>query len=127
MHMKNQSVFIPTFGLEYVYRFNHKWAAAIIANMETGNYLIEFEREDLERENVLIIAAVAVFEALPGWAIFTGPGIELEKHHNFPVWRIGTDYQIPLKNNWDLTPVFSFDHKEAYTSWELVISIGKSF
>ena len=123
----DQSVFIPSIGIEYLYRFNHKWGAALTANMETGNYLIEFNREDLARENVAIIAAVAVFEIMPHWGVFTGPGIEIEKHHNFFVWRVGTDYQVPLGNNWDITPVFSFDHKDAYTSWELMISIGKQF
>jgi hypothetical protein len=78
--------------------------------METGNYLIEFNREDLQRENVLIIAAVAIYEILHNWGIFLGPGIELEKHHNFGVLRFGTDYIIPLKKNWIFSPVLTFDY-----------------
>ena len=95
--------------------------------METGNYLIEINREDLERENVLIIAAVAAYEVVPRWAIFAGAGVEIEKHHNFGLIRLGTDYEIPLKNNWDITPTFTFDHKIDYYSWEIVIAIGKRF
>lgn len=120
-------VFVPSIGIEYVYRFSHKWAAGITVNMETGNYLIEFNREDLPRANALIIAAVAIYEVLPRWGVFLGPGIELESHHNFGLIRMGTDYLIPLKNNWDIAPVLTFDHKIDYTSWEIVISVGKSF
>lgn len=123
----DQSIWIPTFGIEYLYRINHKWGAALTASMETGNYLIEFQREDLERENVLIIAAVAAYEVLPRWAVFAGPGIEIEKHHNFGLIRFGTDYEIPLGNNWDITPTFTLDHKIDYYSYEFVIAIGKKF
>jgi hypothetical protein len=123
----DQSVWVPSFGIEYLYRFSHKWGAALTVNMETGNYLIEFQKEDLERENVLIIAAVAVYEVVPRWAVFAGPGIEIEKHHHFGLIRLGTDYEIPLKNNWDITPTFTLDHKIDYYSYEFVIAIGKKF
>ena len=123
----DQSVWVPSFGIEYMYRFNHKWAAALTVNMETGNYLIEFKREDLERENVFIIAAVAAYEVLPRWAVFGGAGMEFEHHQNFGLIRLGTDYEIPLKNNWDITPTFTLDHKIDYYSYEIVIAIGKRF
>jgi hypothetical protein len=123
----DQVIWVPTFGLAYVYHFNHKWAAGLTVNMETGNYLIEFNREDLERENVLIITAVATYEILPNWGVFLGPGIELESHHNFAVLRFGTEYVIPMKKNWAVAPVLTFDHKNHYTSWEIALAIGKKF
>ena len=123
----DQAIWIPSFGLAYVYHFNHKWAAGLTINMETGNYLIEFNREDLERENVLIIAATATYEILPNWGVFLGPGIELESNHNFAVLRFGTDYAIRMKKNWFITPVLTFDHKVDYTSWEIAIALGKRF
>ena len=123
----DQSIWVPTFGLAYGYHFNHKWGTALTVNMETGNYLIEFNREDLERENVLIITAVATYEILPKWGVFLGPGIELESHHNFAVLRFGTEYIIPMKKNWNVIPVLTFDHKIDYTSWEIAIAIGKRF
>ena len=95
--------------------------------MKTGNYLIEFKREDLERANVFIFAVAGVYELLPRWAIFVGPGIEIEKHHNFGLMRFGTDYSIPLKNHWDITPTFTLNHKIDYYSYEIVIAIGKRF
>ena len=123
----DQPVWVPTLGLDYSYRFNHKWAIATTANIELGNYLIEFNREDLNREYVFIFAVLGVYDILPNWAIFAGPGIELEHHQNFGLVRIGTDYSVALKNNWDITPTFSLDHKIDYYSYEFVISIGKRF
>ncbi len=121
------SVWVPTVGIEYLYRFNHKWAGGLTVSMETGNYLIEVNREDLDRENVLIIAAVADYEIVPRWAVFGGGGMEIERHRNFGLLRVGTAYNFPLKNNWDISPIVTFDYKIEYYTYELVISIGKSF
>lgn len=123
----NGSVWVPTFGIEYLYRFNHKWSAALTVSMEAGNYLITYNREDLQRENVLIIAAVADYEILPRWSVFAGGGMEIEKNQNFGLVRLGTAYSFPLKKNWDIAPTVSFDHKIGYYSYEFVVAIGKSF
>ena len=125
--MGDQAIWVPTLGLAYVHHFNHKWGAGMTVNLEIAKYQIEFNMQDLTRENVLIIAALGYYELLPNWSLFLGPGIELEKHHNFAVLRFGTDYVIPLKNNWILTPVLTFDHKFDYTSWEVALAIGKRF
>lgn len=123
----DQSVWVPTLGLAYGYQFSHKFKTAFMLNLETGNYLINVNREDLNRENVFIISVVAVYELAPNWGIFAGPGIELEKHHNFAVLRFGTDYTFPLKNEWFLTPVLTFDHKIDYFAWEVALGISKRF
>ncbi len=123
----DQVIWVPTFGLAYGYHFNHKWGVGLTVNLETAKYLIKFNDEDLTRENVLIIAAVATYELLPNWGVFVGPGIEIEQHHNFAVFRFGTEYIFPLKKNWIITPILTFDHKVEYTSWELSVGIGKRF
>jgi len=123
----DQAIWVPTVGLAYAYHFNHKWGVGLTANMETGNYLIEVNREDLIRENVFIFTVVASYEILPNWGVFAGPGIELEGHHHFAVLRFGTEYIVPLKNNWIILPILTFDHKTDYTSWEIAIAIGKRF
>lgn len=123
----DQSVWVPTFGLAYGYQFSHKFKTALMLNMETGNYLINVNREDLNRENVFIISIVGVYELAPNWGIFAGPGIELEKHHNYAVLRFGTEYSFDLKNNLFLIPLITFDYKVDYTSWELALGIMKRF
>jgi hypothetical protein len=123
----DHDIWVPTLGIAYTYYFNHKWGAGLTVNMETDSYLIEFNKAELHRENVFIIAALAKYEIVPNWGVFLGPGIEIEEHHNFGVIRIGTEYAIPLKKNWMLSPILTFDHKTEYTSWEIAVGIGKKF
>lgn len=123
----DQEIWVPTFGLAYLYYFNHKWSAGVTVNMETESYFISYNNEELKRENVLIIALVAKYEILKNWGVFIGPGIEIEEHHNFAILKFGTEYNIPLKKNWFVAPVLTFDHKTEYTSWELAFGIGKRF
>ena len=123
----DQVIWVPTFGLSYIYHFNHKWGVGLITNMETAKYQIELDGEDITRENLIIITAVATYEILPNWGIFAGPGIEIEQHHNFAVLRIGTEYIFPIKNNWYITPIATFDHKIDYSSLEFAVGIGKRF
>jgi len=123
----DQMVWVPTFGLSYVYHFNHKWGVGLITNLEIAKYQVEIDNEDITRENVFIITAVATYEILPNWGVFAGPGIEIEKHHNFAVLRIGTEYIIPMKHNWYITPIVTFDHKIDYNSLEFAVGIGKRF
>ncbi len=123
----DQVIWVPTFGLSYVYHFNHKWGVGLTANMETAKYEILVDGEDVTRENVFIITALATYEILPNWGVFIGPGIEIEKHQNFAVLRIGTEYIFRIKNNWYITPIFTFDHKIDYNSLEFAVGIGKRF
>lgn len=122
------SIFVPTYGLAYAYRINHKWGLGLGLNMESGNYIIEANREDLERKNVFIIAAVGSYEPLPNWAVYFGGGIELETHKNYALLRVGTEYSFELKNDWRLGPMFTVDYKLTdYSSYEFAVFIGKRF
>jgi len=123
-HSDDKGIFIAAYGLGYSYRFNHKWSAAIEINLEGGNYLIH---DATERENALIIVALAGYELLPRWGLFMGGGIEIEKHKNFAVMRLATDYLFPIGKDWELSPVLAFDHKVDYTSWEIALMLSKSF
>lgn len=123
----DEAIFVPTWGLAYSYRFNHKWGFSLMANVETGKYLISVNREDIPRENVFIFTTVATYELAPNWGLFFGPGIELESNKNFPVFRIGTEYGFELNNNWKLAPMLTFDYKIDYTSLELAIALAKRF
>ncbi len=121
---ENTGVFIASYGLGYSYRINHKWAIALEANIEGGNYLI---KGDIHRENVFIIAAVAGYELMPRWGLFIGGGIEIEKHENYAVMRFGTEYVFPIGKEWAIAPLLTFDHKVDYTSWEFAVMLSKSF
>jgi hypothetical protein len=124
---EEEGIFVPTLSVEYFYKFSHKWSAGLMVDLELSQYVIPFLDDFLERNKALIIGAVGLYEPIIYWGIFAGAGIEIENHHNFAVIRAGTDYEFQLGNNWDISPSLAFDFKEEYTSWSLMVGVGKHF
>lgn len=116
---------VPTIGLEYTRTLDHHWDIGFSAELELESYIIVDEQ--LNRENPLILVVFARYRLIDTWSIFGGAGIELEKHKNLGVFRLGTAYEFLLDNGWDFTPSFTFDHKIDLNSFALGFSIGKRF
>jgi hypothetical protein len=124
---EEEGILAPTISVEYFYKFSHRWAAGLMVDMEMSQYLIPFLDDFLTRDKALIIGAVGLYEPIEYWGIFAGAGMEIESHHNFAVIRVGTDYEFLIGNNWDISPSLSFDFKEEYSSWALMVGFGKHF
>ena len=63
-----------------------------------------------------------------GFAVFFGPGIELENHENFFIWKVGFEYEIELGRSWDVTPELSYLNKDGqFGAIEIGVAFGKSF
>jgi hypothetical protein len=124
---ESKEVFVPTIGLDLFYHINHHWSLGIMADLELDEYIVEFNRDDLEREKAFILTLMAGYEVQPHWEVLIGGGIEMEHNKNLGVIRFGTEYSIPFKNNWLIAPSFFFVYKEEYSTWALAIGIGKSF
>jgi hypothetical protein len=118
-------VFIPTLGLDYLFRINQKWQIGLMTDIELGNYVIV--HKELNRENAFIVTAIGSYKILHNWSVFGGGGIELEKHKNLAILRLGTDYLFKLGKGWELGPGFYYDLKEGYDTWSLSVVIGKGF
>ena len=56
-----------------------------------------------------------------------GPGYELEKHESFPIFRMGVDYHIPVKDEWFVPVALIYDIKEGYSSWSVCLGGGIRF
>jgi hypothetical protein len=120
-------VYVPTIGFDFFYFINHKWSLSFVADLELANYLVDFDREDLNREKAFILALQGGYEIVPAWAVLLGGGIEIETHKNLFVLRLGTEYDLPLNNGWSFNPSFFFDFKEEFSTWTLSIGLGKRF
>ena len=108
---EEKSVFVPSIGFDFFYYLNHKWSLGFVADLELSEYLVSFNREPLNREKAFILALLASYEIQPGWGILVGGGIELEKHKNLGVVRLGTEYEFDLGNEWSLAPSLFWDIK----------------
>ena len=131
-HEESTGKWVPTIGLDYYYSLNHKWELGFIGDVELDKYYIQTDSHDeLERNNVVVMAAVGKFKATPRLGIIAGPGMEweIQNHHteSFFVLKTGIEYEVAIENGWELTPVFTYDFKEEYSAYAFGITIGKRF
>ena len=121
---------IPTFGVDYERILSPKWAIGSFNDIELSSYFITDPDEDagvLKREVVFITTICAIYTIMDYWTVYGGAGGEFETHKNFFVVRVGTEYEIPIRNEWDVTLGLSLDHKEVYNSIGFTIAFGKRF
>ena len=118
-------VFIPSIGLDYFRRINPHWEIGIMADFEFGEYIV-FDK-NLNRENAILFAAMANYNLTKHFSFLAGGGMELERHKNLAIIRVGSEYVFRLKKEWLITPGFFYDFKEGFDTWALSVGIGKEF
>ena len=118
---------LPTIGIDYFYILNQKWHIGVVLDLELGKYAVDFDGENIPRENALVTGLVAVYRIYKGWSIFTGPGVEFEKNKNIFIIRAGMEYEFELGKNWGLAPAFSYDFKKEYSAYSLGFALSKRF
>jgi len=127
---KGQFRVIPTFGIDYERKLGNKWALGLFNDIELTSYLISDEAEEsglLERDFVFITTIVVIYSIKEQWTVFGGGGYEFEKNKNFAVMRLGTEYEIPIRNEWDVAFGLNWDYKEVYQSLGFTVAFGKRF
>ena len=123
---------IPIYGLDIQYWFNPKWGLALKNDIEIAKYTInnsDDHSDDLERTNPIIISLPVLFSPWDnGLTFLFGPGIELEGHQNFSVFRFGMGYEFEFGKHWDLAPEVVYDLKDMHiNSLTVAIGVGKRF
>jgi hypothetical protein len=126
---KEQYVLAPTFGIDYEYWINHKWA--IGTYNEVAHFDIEVKTEEheefIKRENALLFSAVVLFEPIHHLGIFAGTGIETDPHHTFWIRYMGLEYTIIRCNDWDVALSAGYVNKAAYDAFTFGVVIGRRF
>ena len=115
----NETLIVPTFGINYDYWFKEKWGVGLHTDLVLQQYKIERHDDQsvLERDNPMAFCAIVSYEPLPRWIIMGGYGIEIERNENIDLFRFGLEYGIPLKDHWELGFNIEYDHKiKAYSS-----------
>lgn len=124
---ENRSVFVPTIGIDYFVQFPKGWKLGAVVDLELGNYLVNFNRDDLERERALITGILIGYEFETRWSFSLGPAIEFEKNKNLFVLRSSLEYEFELDEDWGLFPAINYDFKEEYSTWSINLGISKRF
>lgn len=123
------TVIVASWGLNYDYWINEKWAIGLHTDMEIATYIIEDNTgSHIERERPIIVSIVGSYKPWRRLMVGAGFGQEIEPHHNFWVYRFGVEYAVELPNRWDLAPALVVDLKENhYHSWTIGLGVGKRF
>jgi hypothetical protein len=126
----NDILLVPTFGLNYDLFFHEKWGVGLHTDIVLQQFKVEKHdgHEELIRENPVAICAVGLFKPLPSLTLIAGYGIEIEKHENIQLLRLGVEYGFHLPGNWELGFALEFDKKiNTYNSWVLGAGFSKLF
>ena len=100
----NNILIIPTFGFNYDYFFNSRWGLGLHTDILLQQYKVEKHggHEEILRENPVGLAGMVLFKPHHRWVLMAGYGVEVEKHENFQMIRVGAEYGIPLPKHWEL-------------------------
>jgi hypothetical protein len=122
---ESKSVFVPTIGLDYFMQFAKGWKIGAVLDLELNNYLVDFNREALEREKAFVTGVLVGYEFANRWSFLLGPGIEFEKNKNIFLLRTSVEYEFELGEYWGLFPSINYDYKEEYSTWSINIGVSK--
>lgn len=123
-------VVLPTWGLDVQYWFNTRLAVGFKSDIELASYFVDVNSEEtLIRENPVILSLPIFYSPYGKDLVFLlGPGVELEGHEDFFVFRMGVGYELHLARGWDFTPEFVYDLKDGHiNALTLSVGIGKKF
>ena len=131
---RSQSVSVPTWAINYNYRFSEKFALGLHNDIIIEEFVVEFDRIEggvLEREypvSMVVAGTFKPFEKLK-LGLVAGGGAEWEKTESFGLIRFGLDYGIEIEEK-KLEVLFVINYDiliEAYNTFTIGIGIAKLF
>ena len=124
-----QYVLAPTFGLDYEYWINHKWAIGTYNEVAHVNIEVETEEHEeyIKRENTALFSVVALYEPIDKLGIFAGTGIETDPNHTFWIRYLGLEYAFVRCNDWDVSLAVGYVNKDLYDVFTFGVVIGRRF
>ncbi|WP_076662184.1 hypothetical protein [Mangrovimonas sp. DI 80] len=125
---EKEVIIAPTFGFSYEYWLTERWAIGTYNDVEIVNLHVENSKGDfLERENATVLSVAGTWEALPRWTVSLGGGIETDAHETLWIVRLGSEFILLEKNNWELSVGFNYIYKDVYDIFGLGFVYGLKF
>ncbi len=116
---------IPTFGLDYEYWLDDNWGVGVFSDVEliTKEVSSSLYDIDVEREYPLVVTLDALWSPIEHWELVFGPGIISEQGDIEPLVRIGVEHDLALHNHWDV-PINLFYDKKFDGNYAISIGLG---
>lgn len=120
------NIFIPSWGLDVEYWFNHSWGIGMHNDVEIETFIVrDANGEDIERVNPLVLTVDALYHFNSGFVITLGPGIELEEGESFYLVRAGIEYEKDINKSFYLLPNLFLDQRfDGYNTWNVGLGVG---
>ncbi|MHA7101146.1 hypothetical protein BXY85_3599 [Roseivirga pacifica] len=124
---------LPSWGLDYDYRIDEKWAIGIHTDMfiETFEVTREVDNgpdEIIERSSPFSAVFTGSRKFGEHFTLMAGYGQEFSKEETLSLLRIGAEYGWEIGENWELGLSLMFDDKfDTYTSWTFGVGVSKFF
>ena len=125
---QNKFSVVPTWGFDYDFWFNSKWAVGWHNDLVMQQYKVVKEEDEtvVERSYPIGSCIAAMYKPFEHISFVTGIGKEFEKKESFGMWKIGIEYGFELPKAWELSLNFQYDVKfNVYDSFLFGIGISK--
>ena len=125
---------LPSWGLDYNYKFSSKWAIGlhsdmIIESFEVEDHLNSGEQiKTLKRVHPIASAVMASFKPGHHFNYLFGAGGEFASTGNLFLIRVGTEYEYHINKDWEFNANLTSDFNiNAYNSWAIRLGITRIF
>ncbi len=145
--VKNNSgdnwIALPSFGINYNYSFNEKWAIGLHNDIIIEEFVVEdpnknsslelhkneeSEVEVIERSHPIASAIMVTYKPFEHVALLAGGGMEFSKEENFALIRFGVEFPFHIPNDWEIFGAMSYDiNIDAYDGLTFGFGIAKLF
>ncbi|WP_405572511.1 hypothetical protein [Winogradskyella sp. Asnod2-B02-A] len=122
-------LFVPSWGLDVDYWFNHKWGIGLHNDVEIESFIVEKSSgEEIERVNPLVLTLDALYHISNGFVISVGPGIEIEENESFVLARVGLEYEYEFGSDFYMMPTLFYDHRfDGFSTATIGLGVGYKF
>lgn len=120
------NAFVPSWGLDFEYWFNHTWGIGLHNDIEIETFIIQSSNgEEIERVNPLVLTLDALYQFGGGFVLTVGPGVELEPDESFYLVRLGVEYEKDITDSFYLLPNVFLDQRfDGYNTWTVGLGVG---
>jgi hypothetical protein len=128
-------LFIPSWGLDLEWWKGHSFGIGLHHDLELQSFVVRQRNQELlERVHPVVISLDFLYRFYRGFVFQLGPGVELERHHNYVLIRTGLEYEFEFRSQgskhvlWDISPMLFYDHRiKANDTWSVGLGIGRRF
>lgn len=125
---KKQWLSLPSWGINYNYLLNSKWALGIHTDIIVEDFFVEsLDRSGGTIQRSYPIASAIVVSYKPGkyFSFMLGSGGEFTNEENFFMLRLGLEYSYHMNDNWELIANILNDLKvNGYNSWGVGMGVA---